>query len=91
MRLWNKPFTSRSALAGTLAFGIVWNATRMANADEGGVSMGLPGFFGSLAATPLQPGWALGTIYYHPAVSGSGNVATARQITIGEPGDAQFY
>ena len=45
--------------------------------------MWLPGFFGSLAATPLQPGWALGTIYYHPSVDASGNVATARQITIG--------
>src|SRR5262249_34000581 len=33
--------------------------------------------------TPLQPGWALGAIYYHPSVNGSGNVATARQITVG--------
>jgi hypothetical protein len=70
-------------LAGALAFGIVMNASMMANADEGGVSMWLPGFFGSLAATPLQPGWALGTIYYHPLLDASGNVATSRQITIG--------
>ena len=83
MRGMKKPFTSRAAVVAALAFGIGMNAPTTANADEGGVSMWLPGFFGSLAAAPLQPGWALGTIYYHPSVSGSGNVATSRQITIG--------
>jgi hypothetical protein len=29
-----------------------------ATADEGGVSFWVPGFFGSLAATPQQPGWS---------------------------------
>ena len=28
-------------------------------ADEGGVSFWLPGIYGSLAATPQQPGWSL--------------------------------
>jgi hypothetical protein len=51
-----------------------------ARADEGGVSFWVPGFFGSLAATPQQPGWSLATIYYHTSVSASGNVAFARQI-----------
>ena len=32
-------------------------------ADEGGVSFWIPGFFGSLAATPQQPGWSLATVY----------------------------
>ena len=31
----------------------------VAHADEGGVSFWVPGFFGSLAATPQQPGWSL--------------------------------
>jgi len=53
-----------------------------ASADEGGVSFWLPGQFGSLAATPQAPGWALGTIFYHTSVSAGGNVAAARQITI---------
>ena len=53
-------------------------------ADEGGVSFWLPGLFGSLAAVPQQqPGWALGTIYYHTSVSAGGNVALAREFTIG--------
>ncbi len=34
-------------------------------ADEGGVSFWVPGFFGSLAATPQQPGWSVANIYYH--------------------------
>src|SRR5947209_17041594 len=52
-------------------------------ADEGGVSVWLPGFFGSLAATPLQPGWSLTSIYYHTSVSAGADVTRAREITIG--------
>jgi hypothetical protein len=37
-------------------------------ADEGGVSFRIPSFFGSLAATPLQPGSSFTTIYYHSSV-----------------------
>src|SRR6516162_4691795 len=83
MRHTNKRLAWRSAVVGALALSVVMNAATTAKADEGGVSMWVPGFFGSLAATPLQPGWALGTIYYHPSVDASGSVATARQITIG--------
>src|SRR5262245_19868681 len=36
-----------------------------AMADAGGVSFWLPGAFGSLAATPVVPGWAYSTIYLH--------------------------
>ncbi len=49
-------------------------------ADEGGVSFWLPGFFGSLAATPQVPGWSLATIYYHTSVSAGADVAFARQV-----------
>jgi hypothetical protein len=55
----------------------------ISRADEGGVSFWLPGQYGSLAATPQTPGWALGAIYYHTSVAGSGNVAAAREITVG--------
>jgi hypothetical protein len=54
-----------------------------AKADEGGVSVWLPGFFGSLAASPLQPGWSLTSIYYHTSVSAGADVSKAREITIG--------
>jgi hypothetical protein len=52
-------------------------------ADEGGVSFWLPGQFGSLAAAPQVPGWSLANVYYHASVSAGGDVAAARQFTIG--------
>jgi len=51
-----------------------------AAADEGGVSFWIPGFFGSLAATPLQPGWSFTTFFYHTSVSAGADVAFARQV-----------
>ena len=36
----------------------------IAFADQGGVSYWIPGFFGSLAAAPQQPGWSLTNIDY---------------------------
>src|SRR3954467_2468135 len=55
---------------------------RVAHADEGGVSVWVPGFFGSLAATPQQPGWSLANIYYHTSVSAGADVARAREFTL---------
>jgi hypothetical protein len=55
----------------------------ISRADESGISFWLPGQYGSLAATPQTPGWALGAIYYHTSIAGSGNVAAAREIQIG--------
>ena len=54
-----------------------------ADADEGGVSFWLPGLYGSLAAVPAQPGWSFASIYYHTTLSAGGDVAAARQFTIG--------
>jgi hypothetical protein len=54
-----------------------------ARADEGGVSFWLPGEFGSLAATPLVPGWSIGIINLYEQERASGAVAAAREITIG--------
>jgi hypothetical protein len=53
-------------------------------ADESGLSFWLPGFFGSLSAAPLTPGWSLTTMYYHTDVSASGNAALSKQITVGQ-------
>src|SRR3954466_4307756 len=53
-------------------------------ADEGGVSFWVPGFFGSLAAAPQQPGWSFANLYYHPFVKAGADVAFARQVTRGD-------
>jgi hypothetical protein len=47
-------------------------STVTARADEDGISFWILGFFGSLAATPQQPGWSLGSIFYNTNVSASG-------------------
>ena len=56
----------------------------IAFADQGGVSYWIPGFFGSLAAAPQQPGWSLTNIDYQTSVSASGDVAIARERTLGK-------
>jgi len=70
------------SVAGVLAAASLL-AINEARADEGGVSFWVPGFFGSLAATPQQPGWSLASIYYQTSVSAGGNVALAREFQIG--------
>src|SRR6201990_938394 len=76
--------SARTALA-TVALSIAMAASvpRASLADEGGVSFWVPGFFGSLAATPQQPGWSLATIYYHTSVSAGADVARAREFSLG--------
>lgn len=71
-----------AALAVALA-AIVSNP-HYALADEGGISMWLPGLFGSLAAAPQMPGWAVNIVYYHSSISAEGSVAAAREVTIGK-------
>jgi len=66
------------------AFAAIASSTNISLADEDGASFWIPGLFGSLAATPQQPGWSLTSIYYHTDVSASGNAAVAREITIGQ-------
>ena len=69
-----------AALVCSAMFGCVGTTTK---ADESGVSFWLPGFFGSLAAAPQQPGWALTSVYYHTSVSAGADVARAREFQIG--------
>ena len=62
----------------------IFSIPKSAFADEDGTSFWIPGFFGSLAAAPQQPGWSLTSILYNTNVSASGNAAIAREITIGD-------
>jgi hypothetical protein len=73
-------FHGRAFAAGSVLCACVSTA---AFADEGGVSFWVPGLYGSLAATPLQPGFTFSTTYYHTSVSAEGDVARAREVTIG--------
>src|SRR6476646_11779180 len=64
--------TDHAAAARCLAAGLLVAALigpQRAAADEGGVSLWLPGNFGSLAATPGAPGWSWATVYYLASVS----------------------
>src|SRR5262249_14017857 len=46
-------------------------STNPSDADEGGVGFWFPGLFGSLAAEPQVPGWALGIVdLYNPVSAG---------------------
>src|SRR5271169_2888639 len=75
----------RSGLAtACFALAAVASTATIALADENGISFWIPGFFGSLAATPQQPGWSLAMINYYTDVSASGNAALAREISIGQ-------
>jgi hypothetical protein len=70
-------------VCGALTLLAVFSEPNVSLADEGGVSFWLPGQFSSLAAVPQQPGWALAIVNYYTSVSAGGNVAAAREITIG--------
>jgi hypothetical protein len=77
----------RRARARRCSLGLIVAAVALASqpaaADEGGVSFWIPGFFGSLAATPQVAGWTRVGIYYHTSVDAGADVAFARQVPIG--------
>jgi hypothetical protein len=56
--------------------------TNRSLADEGGVGFWVPGFFGSLAATPQVLGFSFGNLLYYSQVSAGGNVAFAKQVPL---------
>ena len=66
----------------SLAIAVLAATSNPSRADEGGVSFWLPGLFGSLAAAPQVPGWALAVINVYESEHGSGAVAAAREITL---------
>src|SRR5215475_9698928 len=65
-------------LAGAAALALI---THLACADEVGESFWTPGSFGSLAATPSQPGFSLTSTYYHTSTSAGSDVVRARLPT----------
>jgi len=73
----------RNLLPVGLVASLTFAASNLAKADEGGVPFWLSGQFGSLAAAPQVPGWSVGIVTYIDSVSASGNVAAAREVTIG--------
>jgi hypothetical protein len=75
------PLPSKGVIA-AIVFVLITVVPGIALADEGGISFWIPGFFGSLAATPAQPGWSGTSIYYHDSVSAGGDVARAREFQI---------
>lgn len=75
---------SRKALKALLSAAAVLSLfSQPSLADEGGVSFWIPGFFGSLAAAPMVPGFSLASMYYHTSVTSDSDVARAKEITIG--------
>jgi hypothetical protein len=81
MRGWILARWLRAVLAGVLVGAVVQPAL----ADEGGVSFWLPGLYGSLAAVPTDPGWALPIVYYHTSLEADGgkNFKIGGRITAG--------
>src|ERR1700709_1001032 len=74
----------RSSVATTILFaGLLAVTSSASRADESGTSFWLPGTYGSLAAAPGTPGWALATVYYHTSVSAGADVAASREIQVG--------
>jgi hypothetical protein len=71
-----------SVIAAPLAGTIVLSTATSSLADEGGVSFWVPGFFGSLAAAPLVPGFSFGNVLYYSQVSAGGDVAFAKQVPL---------
>jgi hypothetical protein len=69
-------------VCGALVLAAIVSIPRISLADEGGVSFWVPGFFGSLAAAPQQPGWAVASVFYNTNVSAGSAVALAREFEI---------
>jgi hypothetical protein len=78
------PATLRaSAATALICTGFLAATASVSLADESGTSFWLPGIFGSLAATPGQPGWAFASVYYHTSVDAGADVARSRELQIG--------
>jgi len=72
-----------SAATALTCVGLLSATSSVSLADESGTSFWLPGSFGSLAAAPGTPGWAVASIYYHTSVKAGADVAASREIQIG--------
>jgi hypothetical protein len=77
------------AATALICVGLLSATSSASLADESGTSFWLPGQFGSLAAAPETPGWAIASVYYHTSVSA--DVAAAREIQIGRFKPQRLY
>lgn len=68
----------RAASSVAAIFALTVAATQTARADESGISFWLPGFYGSLASAPAQPGWSWASVYYHTSVDAGRNKTFTR-------------
>ena len=75
-------FWSHCLTGGAVAMALAL-VPHLASADETGESFWTPGSFGSLAATPSQPGFSLSSTWYHTSTTAGSDVARARAIRIG--------
>lgn len=77
----------------SVTLGIALAGASAARADEGGLSLWLPGLYGSFAAVPGVPGWTFGTVYYHPSVSTGADVQFPRggQVDVGVAGRGDLF
>ena len=73
----------RNLVVATLALAAAASVPRLSLASESGVTFWIPGFFGSLAATPLEPGFSYTNIYYNWNGQAGADVAFARQVQRG--------
>jgi hypothetical protein len=81
--MWRGRISRNARAAGLIVLlGTLLTAPTGAVADEGGVSFWIPGFFGSLAAAPVQPGMSFVAMNYYDSVKAGGDVAFARDVTI---------
>lgn len=80
-----------------LAAAALLSQVSAAHADESGISVYLPGFYGSFASAPTQPGWSLSAVYYHTSVDAGADAAFPRggkgEVDVGIDGrsDAVFF
>lgn len=61
-----------------------------ARADEGGLGFWVPGYYGSLAATPTAPGFSFTSFSYHATVSSETNLNRGFLIAVGLEGSVDF-
>ena len=81
-RLKTSPLLCSRRVCGALALVAVFSVPGISQADEGGVSFWVPGFFSSLAAAPQQPGWSVASVFYQTNVAGNAAVGLAREFEI---------
>ena len=75
-------FWSHCLTGATVAMALAF-FPHFASADETGESFWTSGSFGSLAATPSQPGFSLSSSWYHTSTTAGSEVVRARAIRIG--------